>query len=264
MDWVPGWDLGCAPDGRKGLSSVNNLLFLCALDSAIKLENAFGNPHMAAYVNELKTSIAASLQKKFWSQSRGMFADDISQTKWSEHAQCLAILSNAFPDTITQQCLKNLLMANDLSKTTVYFSYYLFEAFRKMGQTELILDRLSFWKNLVSLGMKTPVEQPEPSRSDCHAWGSHPLFHFHASIAGIRPDSPGFTTVAIHPHPGTLSVIESTLPHPDGSIKFQMKKDKNGWKVSVKLPQRLSGYLQWNGKKYQLSGKEEFKGDLPL
>ena len=33
------------------------------------------------------------------------------------------------------------------------------------------------------------------TRSDCHAWGAHPVFHFYATVLGIRPAAPGFRRV---------------------------------------------------------------------
>jgi hypothetical protein len=111
----------------------------------------------------------------------------------------------------------------ELKRTTIYFSFYLMETWRKFGRGDLIVERLDFWKDLVKDGLKTPVEAPGNTRSDCHAWGSHPLFHLHASVVGVRPGSPGFRTVRIEPQPGRFPMIASRTPHPDGFIVLDLK-----------------------------------------
>ena len=98
---------------------------------------------------------------------------------------------------------------------------------------------------------------PEPSRSDCHAWGSHPLFHMHASLAGIRPADPGFKSVHIAPSPGPLEDIHSHIPHPDGEIRFDMFKVDGSWRVCVALPDGIEGTFVWNGQSHTVKGEQQ-------
>ena len=260
VDWVvhDGWDDGYPPGAAFGCSGVCNLLMLLALQSAIDIETAFGEQHFADSYRDWSDRLATSIRETFWDDDRQLFADDPAHRYFSEHAQCLALLSGQFDDRISEPCFEALLTADDLARTTVYFSFYLLETFYAHGRGELIVAKLEFWKALVAQGFKTPVEMPEPSRSDCHAWGAHPLFHMHASLSGIRPSSPGFTSVCIAPQPGGLTQLASVLPHPDGDIRFSMKQHDTAWDVEVTLPDGLTGVLEWQQQSIALQGSQQF------
>ena len=118
-----------------------------------------------------------------------------------------------------------MLSDENLSRTTIYFSHYLFETCTMLGRVDALFDRLGMWFDLEKLGFKTTFEEPEPSRSDCQAWGAHPLFHYFASILGIRPAVPGFSEVSVEPQLGPLSFAGGTLPHPNGVIRVEFKVD---------------------------------------
>ena len=256
VDWVnaEGWDFAYPPEGEFGMSGICNLLFLLALQSAIDVEEAYGEKHFAASYRDWSTKLAASIQAVFWDASRGAFADDSAHRLLSEHAQCLAILSGRFDPALMATCFQSLITRKDMARTSLYFSFYLLEAMYRRGRGDLILEKMSFWKDLVQQGFKAPVEQPEPSRSDCHAWGSHPLFHMHASLCGIRPDAAGFQTVRVAPQPGTLHNLKCRTPHPDGFIDFEMKRLPGRWEVSLKLPDGVPGIFEFAGKSYPVTG----------
>ncbi len=173
MDWVPEWDFyGNAPEGRRGLSALNNLLYIAALQSVAKTEEAFGEKALATYWREKARRVGAAVVDTFWSAARGMLADTMSKDKFSEHAQCLALLTDILPRDKAESAFKGLVEAPDLARTTVYFSHYLFETYLKFGRTDLFLKRLDLWRGYVKDGLKTPPEAPgEHARSDCHAWG---------------------------------------------------------------------------------------------
>jgi len=202
--------------------------------------------------------LTASIRRVFWNPQRTLFADDTSKTNYSEHAQCLAILSRCFED-LEEACFEALISAEDLARTTVYFSFYLLETYQKCGRGDLLVEKLDFWKDLMAQGFKTPVESPEPSRSDCHAWGSHPLFHMHASIMGVRPSSPGFASVEIAPQPGPLSEISTSTPHPLGWIEASLIKTDTGYSASIALPKGLKGTLRWKDSIFEIrEGNQQF------
>ena len=254
MDWVPEWSTGNAPDGAKGVSSVNNLLYVLALRNSAELEDSLGEPLLAQSLREKAARTAASVRNKFWVESRSLFADNVAHTEFSEHAQCLALLSDTVTGEQARRCFDQLLAAKDLKRATIYFSFYLLETWQKFGRGDLIVDRLSFWKDLVKQGLKTPVEMPGDTRSDCHAWGSHPLFHLHASVAGVRPASPGFRTVRIAPQPGPLPKIVSRTPHPDGFIAMDLSFKDGRCQGSVELPNGIAGTFVWQSKEQKLAG----------
>jgi hypothetical protein len=253
MDWVPGWNTGDAPEGR-GLSALNNLLYIYALQNAADVEDGLGEPLLAQRLRAKAARAVAGVKAKFWDEQRGLMADNAAHTAFSEHGQCLALLTDTLTGDQAQRCFAQLLSAPDLKRTTIYFSFYLLETWQKFGRGDLIVERMNFWKDLVKQGLKTPVEAPGNTRSDCHAWGSHPLFHLHASVAGVRPGSAGFRTVRIAPLPGPLPKIVSHTPHPDGFIDLNLAFEGDRCRGSVELPAGITGTFVWKGKEQKLVG----------
>ena len=254
MDWVPQWKTGNAPDAVNGVSALNNLLYVYALQKSAAVEDSLGEPLLAQRLRAKSARTAAAVRVKFWDESRGLMADNLAHTEFSEHGQCLSLLSDTLTGDPARRCFGQLLTAPDLKRTTIYFSFYLMETWQKFGRGDLILERLGFWKDLVRQGLKTPVEAPGDTRSDCHAWGSHPLFHLHASVAGVRPASPGFRTVRIAPEPGELPKIQSRTPHPDGDIALDLTFKAGRCRGRVELPAQITGVFVWQGREQKLNG----------
>ncbi|QYM79363.1 hypothetical protein K0B96_01725 [Horticoccus luteus] len=252
MDWVPEWKAGWAPGtrvrpGRK--SALVNLQFLLTLQRAAELETWVGDESIARRWREGGARTAAALAARFWDEARGVWADDESHESFSQHAQALAVIAGLRVPEVGRWADAT---ANGLAAATIYFQHYLFEALGRAGRADLILPRLDLWRGLVKQGFKTPVESPEPARSDCHAWGAHPVFHLQATIAGVRPVEPGFRRVRIAPQPGTLTQIETELPHPRGLVK--MRADFEGARVEaiITLPPETTGVFAWRGQEVEL------------
>lgn len=233
VDAARGWSDGVPPDGEFGVSGVLCWHAALAFRLAGELESWHGEPELAQLQRRRARELAAATEGALWNESRGLYADDLGHGRWSEHAQSLAILSGLLSSERRERVGAGLLEADDLTRTTFYFAHYLFEAYRAVGQIEPFFARLSDWHKLVENGLKTTVENREPTRSDCHAWGAHPLFHFFATVAGIRPAAPGFARVEIAPNVGHLEWMRARMPHPRGEIEVNWDGDG----VEVRLPE---------------------------
>jgi hypothetical protein len=249
VDWVDGWGIGIPPAGKEGKSSIVNLHLMQALLDAAVVEEAHGETALAVRNRERAKQLGQRIVERFWVPERQMLADDLAHKEFSEHAQCLAILSGVLSSEQEQKCLSAMLEANDLKRCSIYFSFYLFEALARHGRGDEILKRWDLWKSLDDLGLKTPIEHPEPTRSDCHAWGSHPLFHARASLFGVRPATPGFKSVVIEPQPGDLTEMSVRVPHPQGEIVGELRFDAATSKCSgtITLPGTVSGEFRYRG-----------------
>ena len=253
VDWVPGWAAGDAPDGAHGVSSINNLLYVYALQKSAEIEDSLDEPLLAQRLRAKADRTAAAVRARFWDEQRGLMADNLAHDQYSEHAQCLALLTDTLTGDQAKRCFDGLLSTPDLKRATIYFSFYLMETWQKFGRGDLIVDRMDFWKGLVKQGLKTPVESPGNTRSDCHAWGSHPLFHLEASVAGVRPASPGFRTVRIAPAPGKLQKIVSRVPHPDGFITMDLEFAGQRCRGHIELPAGITGVFVCAGQEHKLT-----------
>jgi hypothetical protein len=97
MDWVPEWPSGVPPEGELGVSGPVNWLYVYALERAAQLEEWHGEPELAARARRLATALAADLDVALWDERRGLLADDLAHAHFSEHSQCLALLSGHLP-----------------------------------------------------------------------------------------------------------------------------------------------------------------------
>ena len=247
-DWVPAWKDGTPAGGHWGVSGILNLHLALVARMAAELEEWMHEPELAARNRKLHGRVLAAAEARFWDAKRGLYADDLEHAHWSEHAQCLALLAGARHGEAAARVLAEASPSPEgegrvgvsdashpatpqnsaLAQTTVYFSHYLFEAMGKIGRTDVVLDRMGLWYGLLDQGLKTVVEMPEPTRSDCHAWGAHPIFHLYATLLGVRPTSPGMATVTIRPQLGGLEWAEGTLRTAHGPL--HVRADASGVK----------------------------------
>lgn len=248
IDWVPSWDTGVPPDGDFGVSGLINWQTVYSLVLAGRLEEWTQEPELAARYRRQATELASKLTNLFWDEKRGLFADDLKKENFSEHTQCFAVLSGLVDPQRIEKIAQGLVTDKNLAKTSIYFSHYLFETYQALGKVDLLFDRLELWCDLLKLDLKTTIEIIEPTRSDCHAFGSHPLYHYFATILGIRPSSPGFKTVKITPQLGHLTKAHGKLVHPQGEIEVDFKMDKGKLKGTITLPTGVSGTFIYKNK----------------
>ncbi|NLV74828.1 MAG: alpha-L-rhamnosidase [Chloroflexi bacterium] len=242
-DWVPTWSAGIPPEGVSGYSALLNLIYLYALQRGVSLHETFGHSHLAAHWGEVAGRLKRAIADTFWDASRGLLADDPNHTLYSEHVQALAILTDTLDAERQAMMVRNLLSA-DIARCTVYFSHYLFEAYAKVGEMDALIKGLDFWFDLAKQGFKTVLESPEPSRSDCHAWGAHPIYHYFTSIFGAKPVAPGAARLRIQPQLGPLNSIRGAFPHiAGGEVRFDLHKAGNGLQGSITLPDGVTGSL---------------------
>ncbi|MBC8138385.1 MAG: alpha-L-rhamnosidase [Fibrella sp.] len=252
QDWVPSWKDGVPPDGYDGASGLLNWQFAYTLDLAAKLETWLGEPEQAARNRRLIGELLPRIEGTFWNHDRRLYADDKAGQFFSEHVQCVALLSGLVDPAKREPLFANLLAAPDLARTTIYFSHYLFDTLYQHGRTDIFLKRLSSWHDLRANGLKTTIEMPEPTRSDCHAWGAHPLYHYFASLLGIRPGEMGFASVRIAPQLGTLTSASGRMAHPAGFIEVALERNADTVTAQVTLPDGIAGVFIYGGQELTL------------
>ena len=272
FDWAGSHTDGdCDGDGR-GLPALMDLFHLLAMDSAAYVERALGDEAMARRWEEKAARKRSAVLAAYWSEKRGLLrgtrstpdgGEDARADVWTEHAQVLGILSGVLDGGKAARVMSVLASpdpdpANDgwrLARSSVYFNHYAFEAFAAMGRADLVQERFGLWRSYLADGLSTCVESPGGNaRSDCHAWGAHPLYQMHATFAGVRPAAPFFSKVRVAPQPGSLRKISARTPHPRGWICTGFAFDGNGGvSGTVELPDGVTGEFVWQGRSTPLS-----------
>ena len=259
-DWADEWGGGgMAPGGKDGHSILVTLQFAYALQRAVELERQFGVGEEADRLEALADSLLEAARREGYDGERGLFRDALEINTFSQHTNTMAILTGAAPEGEQKAIVERILEDKSLIQAGYYFSFYIHEAVREAGLAHRYIEQLEPWQDMLALGLTTTPEKPPPSRTDSHAWAAHPNYGLLATVLGIRPAAPGFTSVMITPNLGPLQQADGTMPHPLGDISVSLQRiDGNGIKASITLPDGLAGVFHWQGEAIQLhSGKQE-------
>ena len=267
VDWADEWpwdnekQIGGVPaGGYYGQSTILSLHLAYSARHAAEIHRWVGDENKAAFYEKIAENIIKSVKENCWDNTKKYFADTPDKTEFSMHAQIFAVLTGAVPENEKKNFVLRFEKDNSLIQPTMYFRFYLTQALKITGLADNYLETLGLWRDMLSLGLTTFAEKPDPTRSDCHAWSASPNYDFLATIAGIEPASPGFKTVKIEPHLGTLTQIEGKMPHPAGTILFNLKRKGNsGIEGDIELPGDLKGTFVWNGKTMKLEGKTKIE-----
>ena len=263
VDWGKDFSSGMPPQDGDGGSSIITLQLVEALRYAAELERAYGDAHEAEKYEAAAKRASEAVWKLCWNQQHGLLADTPAQQHYSQHAGILGVWLDVIPPAQQKEVLTKILSSSDSGFTatgtvppmtiaTYYFRFYLARALEHAGMGDDYLRLLGPWRRMLSLGLTTWAESPEPTRSDSHAWSAHPNYDLLTIVAGIHPQAPGFGSVEIAPHLGMLKHVDAVMPTPKGSIAVEYQKEATGVSARITLPAGITGNLIWNGAKLAL------------
>lgn len=251
-DWAPEWPMGVAPGMKEGGSSIVTLQYALAARAAAQLFTAFGQSTDGhQWLREARRA-AQAVRRTCVDDATARVADTPEKKTFSQHAAILAILAGAVPASHATAVLERTLSDPALTQATFYYRFYLNRALVKAGQGDRYLETLEPWREMMRLGLTTWAENPEPTRSDCHAWSSSPNYEFLATVLGVLPDAPGFSRVRVAPHLGTLTQVSGAVPHPRGEVVVDLTRDGGTLVAEVTLPDGVPGVFVWQGNTVEL------------
>jgi alpha-L-rhamnosidase len=222
IDWVPSGEIPTYSASNE--SCATTLEYLGALNDAADLEQALGDPVLATRDKDQAETVRRSIYSQCWSSDRNLLADNPDKKVFSQQSNVLAVLYDVIPKADQQTVLKKILTIepgttpDGILSASYYFRFYLARALDHAGMADEYLQSLDPWRKLLPLHFSTWPEVPGNTRSDSHAWTSHPIYDLLTLVAGIEPSSPSFKTVRIAPHLGTLPLLKAAFPHPQGEI----------------------------------------------
>jgi hypothetical protein len=259
VDWDTHFD-GGTPDGATdGNSSVVTLQLAYSLHQAAALFTYFGDAVAAAHYKGVADLLVKRTYEQCFDVARGEMANTPAKKSFSQHASIMGVLTGSIPDSLAPAVMKRVLTDTTLSQATFYYRFYLTRALTRAGMADLYYASLTPWRGMIANGLTTFAEQPDPTRSDCHAWSASPIYDFLATICGIKPASPGFSSVEVRPALGELKEAHGTMPHPKGMITVSLvRKGEHGISAEIELPPSTPGKFYWNGQEKVLHpGKQE-------
>lgn len=255
IDWRKSLDGLPERAGRKSPDScVITMMYYGALRQAADLESALGESERRAGNLRQSERVKAGLTSQCWVSERGLFADTPEKTRFSQHANALAVIYDLIPAEEQAAALNKVMIPGGgidapegIIGTTYYFSFYLAQALDHAGMGDQYLGLMRTWRDLLDHNFTTWPESPEPTRSDTHAWSAHPTSGLLTYAAGIQPAAPGFTKVRVAPHLGALRRLDAAMAHPNGVIEARYILKGGRLTATIKLPNGLDGEFAWRG-----------------
>lgn len=252
-DWDLSFPSGTPPGATDGNSSIVTLQYVYTLEQAAALFSYFKQNTIAQKYLTTANQLRKGVYSNCFDVTKGLMANTPEKKSFSQHANIMGVLAGSIPAQQAPGVMQKVLTDNALSKATFYYRFYLNLALQKAGMGDLYYSQLKPWRDMLANGLTTFAENPDPTRSDCHAWSSSPNYDFLATICGVKPSAPGFRKVDIEPHLGELTQVDGAIPHPMGWIRVSFVKTSGGGvKGSVELPKGVSGQMKWGTKRMEL------------
>ncbi|MGA2272413.1 MAG: alpha-L-rhamnosidase C-terminal domain-containing protein [Bryobacteraceae bacterium] len=269
VDWVSSGEIPSYD--ADGESCTTTLEYLGALGDAAGMERALGNGQLADRYTARAGHVRQAIYEKCWDAGREMLADNPARTIFSQQTNTLGVLYDAVPRSGQPKLMRRMLAIEPgttpggVLSASYYFRFYVARALEHAGLGDEYLESLQPWRGLLPLHFSTWPETPGDTRSDSHAWSAHPAYDLLTLVAGIEPGSPGFASVRIAPHPGNLTEVAATFPHPKGAISVTYERQGNHLTGMIVLPEGLDGIYVWNGRTQPLhSGRNEIGAPGPV
>lgn len=92
--------------------------------------------------------------------------------------------------------------------------FYAFRALALAGEDlyELFWERMwAPWRGMLANNLSTWEEDDVRQRSDCHAWGSVPIYEYCTELAGVQPVAAGSSKISFRPRLRLTTALEAKV-----------------------------------------------------
>lgn len=227
VDWVTTWgatdehpDKGVPTSGRKSnRHTYFSMLYAYVLKAASKLVRDVGRPgHADEYEARARAVVQAirthCYDGEFFTDST---ADVAGDDALSQHCQVFAVLCGAAEEGDRERILSAAFSPGSsaaFSKCSYMMTFYALRAHALAG--DAAYERLwtsvwDPWRRMLGNNLSTWEEDDVRQRSDCHAWGSVPVFEFLSEVAGVHPTAPGASEISFRPRVRLSAELEAKV-----------------------------------------------------
>ncbi|KAF7553526.1 hypothetical protein G7Z17_g3530 [Cylindrodendrum hubeiense] len=248
VDWVTTWgatdehpDKGVPTSGRKSnRHTYFSMLYAYVLKQAAGLLREVGRPGNAEEYELRAASLLSAIRThcydgRFFTDSTADIADDLA---YSQHCQVFAVLSGAaLPDDQARLVTEAFAKPN-FSKCSYMMQFYALRAFSIAGDEAYetywahVWDP---WRKMLANNLSTWEEDDVRQRSDCHAWGSVPVYEYCTELAGIRSLAPGFKRLLFKPRLRLSQSVSAKVALGKDNVATVSWKTRADGVVSVEL-----------------------------
>ncbi|KAH7147128.1 Six-hairpin glycosidase-like protein [Dactylonectria estremocensis] len=233
VDWVDTWKpFGIPPAARRtGFQTFTNSLYAYTLKRLAAMLSDIGRENVAGEYNVRADAIVRAIRDHCFDGH--YFTDGLARgaepTDYSQHNQVWAVLCGAVSGETGASLLTQSLatagptgtstnlnsQGRTFTLTSTAMSFYTFRALSQVGRGvyEAHFSRLwDPWRAQLAQNVTTWVEDNVSQRSDCHAWGSLPLYEFIAEVAGVKPAAPGWAAISFKPRLNLFRTFDVRVP----------------------------------------------------
>ncbi|KAH8590036.1 Six-hairpin glycosidase-like protein [Bisporella sp. PMI_857] len=220
VDWTKSWKpFGVPPQAATGFQTYTNSLYAYSLKKCAIFLDTIGRPAIAVEYLARADAIARAIKAQCFDGC--FFTDGLASTRGelkscpSQTNQVWAVLCGAISGEPARELLSHCLSSADFVPTSSAMSFYVLRALSMVGgglYDDMFHSFWNPWREQLSQGLTTWVEDDVSKRSDCHAWGSAPLYEFLAEVVGVRPALPGWAAIAFEPRFTLISNMNAKVP----------------------------------------------------
>lgn len=210
-------DKGVPTSGRKSnRHTYLSLLYAYVLKQAARLLRQVGRAGNATEYEERAEAVVKAIKKhcydgEFFTDSTADIANDLA---YSQHCQVFATLAGVIPPSEASQLLTNAFSNPKFSKCSYVMIFYALRAFAVAGDEtyeHFYKTIWNPWRKMLKNNLTTWEEDDVRQRSDCHAWGSVPVYEFCAEVAGVQPLEPGCKKILFKPRLSLSDELEAKI-----------------------------------------------------
>lgn len=239
-----GWDWHDWGD-RIDVPVLDNAWYYLALENQRDMARQLGYTAEAAQLDETMKRLKTAFRTAFWKGNR--FVSDGYKTFADDRAQGMAVVAG-LADANQWKALRPILDTTFIAGP--YLEKYIQEAYFQMNDADAGIARMkNRYRKMVESPITTLWEGWDIGSATYgggtynHGWSGGPLSLLSGYVAGLAPDSPGYTRFHVRPQPGSLRRIDTRTETVRGTIRTQFVRKNGLTRLTVNVPKGTEATL---------------------
>ncbi len=241
-------------ESERGRCTIwDNVAFLPLLRRTGELARALGRADEAERYLAACEAMAGAMQERFLDPETGLYADEADgegarRPGFTGYHNALMLWTGALDSASARRVIERVFTPQVQSIGGPFAALFMTEALFRYGEDGAALDFIrAYWGEMLNRGATTfwedhfsldwaPGVVPERGTSRCHGWSAGPTYSLPAHVLGVRPLTPGFEQVLVHPQPGDLDWAAGEVPTPHGPVRVSWSRSADEFRMELDVP----------------------------